>query len=113
MDPSQTTLNPITWTSHFIRPYLPQISIAITSSILALFGSEINGWFKAIIRKRPFLIRVGAFVMLVAFGYGALNLFCAHLVSRILAQASDSLLAPVILAVFVIIGWLAEEKRQI
>jgi hypothetical protein len=105
--------NPIVWTSQAIRPFLPQISVAITSSVLAVFGSEINGWFKQLIRKKPFVLRVSAFVLLVAFGYGALNLFVSHYLSQILILCDDLWLSPLILVAFILIGILAEERRQI
>jgi hypothetical protein len=107
------TANPIIWASQSIRPFLPHVSVAITSSVLAVFGSQINGCFKASIKKRPFIVRVSAFVALVTFGYGALNLFLAHLVSRMLMNTRDLWLAPVVVGVFIGIGVLAEEKRQI
>jgi hypothetical protein len=51
------TTNPIIWASQSIRPFLPHISVAITSTVLAVFVSNI--------------VRVLAFVALVTFGYGA------------------------------------------
>ena len=96
-----------------MRPVLPQISIAMTSTALAIYGSEINKWFKMVVRKQPFVVRVLAFVMLVAFGYGLLNLALAHLVSRLLARTDDLWLSPSVLLVFIVIGVIAEERRQI
>lgn len=105
--------NPIVWASQSIRPVLPQVAIAITSSLLAVSGSLINGWFKSLIKSYHFIVRVIAFVMLVAFGYGALNLALAHLLSLILIQTNDFWLSPLVLAIFICIGLAAEEKRQI
>lgn len=51
--------------------------------------------------------------MLVAFGYGALNLVLAHLLSQMLITTDDLWLSPIILVVFIGIGLLAEEQRQI
>lgn len=113
IDAIHTSANPIVWASQSIRPILPQVAIAITSTLLAVFGGAINGWFKLLIRKRHFIVRVAAFVLLVAFGYGALNLVLAHLLSQMLVKTDDLWLAPVILVVFIIIGIMAEEKRQI
>lgn len=110
---SPASFNPIIWTSHTIRPILPQISVAITSSVLAVFGSEINGWFRQLIRKKPFVLRVAAFVLLVAFGYGALNLFVSHYLSQTLMLCDDLWLSPIALVSFILIGILAEQKRQI
>ena len=105
--------NPIIWTSQSIRPVLPQISIAITSTVLAIYGSDINKRFKSAIRKQVFVVRVFAFVMLVAFGYGLLNLALARLVSRLLMRSDDLWLSPMVLLIFIAIGVIAEERRQI
>lgn len=113
IDPNFSAANPVRWVSQSIRPILPQISIAMTSTVLAIFGGEINDWFKAAIKRHHFVIRVTAFVLLVAFGYGALNLAVSHLLSKALMQADDLWLSPVILGVFVGLGVLAEERRQI
>jgi uncharacterized membrane protein len=107
------TANPIVWASQSIRPVIPQVSIAITSSLLAVFGGAINGWFKLAIKRYHFIVRVFAFVMLVAFGYGALNLALAHLLSQLLITTDDFWLSSIILVVFMGIGLLAEEQRQI
>ncbi len=113
IDPAYSTANPIRWVSQLIRPILPQVSLAMTSTVLAVFGSDINGWFKALIKKRHFFIRVTAFVLLVAFGYGALNLVVSHLVSQMLMKTDDAWLSPAVLGVFIGLGVLAEERRQI
>ena len=108
-----TPVNPITWASQSIRPVLPHVSVAFTSTILAVFGSEINGLVKRLIRRRTFIIRVSAFVALVTFGYGALNLVIAHLVSQMLMGTDDLWLFPVVVSVFIAIGVLAESRKQI
>jgi Protein of unknown function (DUF3392) len=108
-----TPVNPITCASQSIRPILPHVSVAFTSTILAVFGSEINGVVKRLIRRQTFIIRVSAFVALVTFGYGALNLVIAHLVSQMLMGADDLWLFPIVALVFIGIGVLAESRRQI
>lgn len=113
IDAAHATGNPILWTSQWIRHFLPQVSLAITSTVLAVFGGEINCWVKSLIKRRPFLVRVSVFVLLVTFGYGALNIAISHLVSRILMKTDDLFLAPIVVVLFIIIGVIAEEKRQI
>ena len=103
----------MTWASQSIRPVLPYVSVAFTSTILAVFGSEINGLVKRLIRRRTFIIRVSAFVALVTFGYGALNLILAHMISQMLMGADDLWLFPIVASVFIAIGVLAESRKQI
>lgn len=113
IDVTHITANPIVWASQSIRPILPHVALAITSTLLAVFGGAINSWFKLAVKRYPFMVRVFAFVMLVAFGYGALNLALAHLLSRMLIKTDDFLLSPLVFVVFVGLGLLAEEQRQI
>ena len=113
IDHLATPANPMTWASQSIRPVLPYVSVAFTSTIVAVFGSESNGVVKRLIRRRTFVIRVSAFVALVTFGYGALNLVIAHLVSQMLMGTDDLWLCPVVVSVFIGIGVLAESRKQI
>lgn len=113
IDVIHSTSNPVVWASQSIRPVLPQVAVAITSSLLAVYGGAINGAFKMLIKQHHFIVRVTAFVMLMAFGYGALNLVLAHLLSQILFTANDLWLSPLVLTIFTGIGLAAEEKRQI
>lgn len=95
------------------RPYLTQVALAISSTLLAIYGGDINGWFKDLVKGYPFVLRVLAFVLLVAFGYGALGLAMAHFLAVLLGMLANVILAPVICLVFLLIGLLAEEKRHI
>jgi len=51
-------------------------------------------------------------VLLCAFGYGALTLFLTPLVAKQLTALSNLWLPWVSLAVFVLLGMLAQRKRQ-
>ena len=99
--------------SEVVRPYLSPIAVAITSTLLAIFGGDINGWMKEAVKPYPFVVRVACFVLLVAFGYGAVTLLIAHLFARVLASVNNSYLAVLIALTFIVIGMLAEHKRHI
>jgi hypothetical protein len=53
------------------------------------------------------------FVLLCAFGYGALSIYAAKFVKMLLGQLDNLWLAPVIVVSFLVIGLLAEHKRKI
>ena len=99
--------------SEFSRKYLAGISIALISTLLALYGGWINRAVKKSLKGIPALGRFVVFVLLCAFGYGALCLFAARLVQKGMSQLSDQLLFPVIFFVFFILGVLADQNNKI
>jgi hypothetical protein len=96
-----------------MRPHLSYITIAISATLLAIFGNTINSGVKRSVSKWPLFVRVLIFVLLVAFGYGAANLFASHLLARLLMRLDDHYLAVVILVSFVLISILAEHKGHV
>ena len=96
-----------------MRPHLANVALAISATLLAIFGSDINGGIKELIKNWHFLVRLAVFVLLVAFGYGALSLAFAHVLARLLGQIDDLYLAPVVVVTFILIGALAEHRRRI
>jgi len=99
--------------SQSMRPHLHQIAIALSVTLLAVFGNDINGWVKRAVRKHPFPVRVGVFVLLVAFGYGLATVLVSSLVARMLVNVDNRYLACVVLLLFVLVGVLAEHKGNI
>lgn len=96
-----------------MRPHLGGIALAISSTLLAIYGTAINGWVKEQVAQYHFIVRVLAFVLLVAFGYGAANLAISHLLARMLARIDDLYLFPLVLLAFLGIGTLAEHEKHI
>jgi hypothetical protein len=99
--------------SQFLREYVREISVALVATILALYGGYINDGVKSLMKNHHFLFRFMVFVLLCAFGYGAISVYAAHFVRLLLLQLSDLWLAPIIVLCFLIIGLLAERKRKI
>lgn len=99
--------------SRGMRPYLPQIAIAISSTLLAIYGGAINGWVKDCVKPYHFLLRLLVFVLLVAFGYGVLNMLIAHFLGQLMGMFSNAVLMPITVFVFILIGLLAEENKHI
>ena len=104
---------PLIAASTAIRPCLTSIAFAFTATLLAIFGNEINGWFKELVKELHFLVRILAFMGLVAFGYGAATVAIAHTLARLLSQAGNIALSPIVLAALIAIGVLAEHKKHI
>lgn len=99
--------------SRGMRPYLPQIALAISSTVLAIYGGGINKAVKDSVNGYPFALRLLVFVLLVTFGYGAVTLLVSHLLALLIGKFSNLLLMPVTAGIFLVLGYLAEEKNQI
>jgi hypothetical protein len=99
--------------SEALRPHLFQIAIALSATVLAIFGNDINRAVKRLVNKHPFVVRAIVFVLLVAFAYGAATLYLSSLLARGLAWLDDRSLAAVVIVAFVLVGILAEQKGHI
>ena len=99
--------------SQFIRPYVREISLALIATILALYGSYINDAVKSLMKNYHFIVRFSVFVLLCAFGYGALSVYAAKFVKLLLLHINDLWLAPMVIVSFLLIGLLAEHKKKI
>ena len=91
--------------SDLIHPYLTQVALALVATLLFIYGENIHALVKRPIAKQHFLVRVSILIVVCAFGYGALSV--------LLASLDRVSLAPVVCFCFVIVGILAERKRQI
>lgn len=99
--------------SAWVRQYLNQVSLGIIATLLVVYGNDLNTFFRRRMRRFPFIVRVTLFVLLCSAGYGAAAYFSAGILTQLLTQLSDTWLAPIIVLLFVGIGYLAEEKRHI
>ena len=97
--------------SAWVRAHMGTISSAITTTLLVIFGDDINRFVKRRIRGYHFILRTGAFVLLCAVGYGMLSVAGAPAVSRVLRYFGDQYLALSVPAAFVVMGVLAERKK--
>jgi len=94
------------------RPYVRDMALAMVATTLVVFGDELNQIVRRQIAHWHFIWRTGIFVLLCAFGYGALTLFLTPLVAKQLGQLSNLWLPWISLGVFVLLGILAQRRRQ-
>lgn len=99
--------------SGWIRPWLWQTAMALVATVLVIYGEDINALARKIFRNQPFLIRLGIFTLICAFGYGALTVLSAKLLAYILGSLNNVLLAPTVILAFIGVGLLAQGKKQI
>ncbi|ATC94158.1 DUF3392 family protein [Pseudoalteromonas tunicata] len=96
-----------------LAPYLSQIAMLLTVCLIALYGNELNKLIKRVVGRRHFIIRTLVFVVVTAFGYGALVVWLAPFIAHLLAMLKGVWLMPVVCSLFIGLGILAERKNQL
>ncbi len=99
--------------SRLLSPYYTDLSIMLMATILVVYGDVINKHLKRILSPYHFVIRVSLFVLLCAFGYGALTLFGAPFLHHIIAYLPWQYQGAGFVTAFLAIGILAERRRYI
>jgi hypothetical protein len=99
--------------SRALSPYFTEMSIMLMATILVVYGDIINRYIKRILAPYHFIIRVSLFVLLCAFGYGALTLYGAPFLRHIIAFLPWHYQGAGFIVSFLLIGFLAERRRYI
>ena len=99
--------------STWAKSHLTPISTAITTTLLVIYGDDINGLVKRRIRGLNFFVRTGAFIALCAIGYGMMSVAGASAVKQLLRYFGDLYLAPMVVGAFVLMGIHAERKKYL
>lgn len=95
------------------RPYVRDIALAMVATCLVVFGDDLNRLVRRQTAVLHFVWRTGIFILLCAFGYGALTIFLTPLVAAQLAKLSNLWLPWLSLGIFIVLGMLAQRKRQL
>ncbi len=93
--------------------HLGILGTMIVASLLALYGAATTRFVARRIRNWPFPLRTAVFVLLAGFGFGIMIATGSVWVAKLLALAGTTYLPPVVLAVFMVIGILAERSGRI
>ncbi len=103
----------VTMVSGWMRPHVVVIGMAAVATLLVVYGESINRLVKRRIRSLPWVVRLLIFVALCAFGYASVAVFLGRAAGRIFGQLNNLWLAPVVIVVFLIIGWIAEREGHV
>ncbi len=95
------------------RPYVRDIALAMVATALVVFGDDLNRFIRRQIINLHFIWRTLIFILLCAFGYGALTIFLTPLVAGQLAKLGNLWLPWAALGIFVLLAMLAQRKRQL
>ncbi|GLX76897.1 hypothetical protein tinsulaeT_02370 [Thalassotalea insulae] len=97
----------------WFRPYQYQCAMALIATILVIFGNDINGAIKQLVRKQHFIVRTVIFVIVCAIGYGLATVWLTGLLSAQLAKVPDLYIVPVVVLSFISLGSYAQRQRHI
>jgi hypothetical protein len=100
------------WGSMF-RPYVRDIALAMVATCLVVFGDDLNRFVRRQTATLHFIWRSSIFILLCAFGYGALTILLTPLLAKQLAKLANLWLPWVCLGIFIVLGMLAQRKRQL
>ncbi|MGO1246577.1 MAG: DUF3392 domain-containing protein [Oceanisphaera sp.] len=96
-----------------LRPYIREIALAMVTTCLVIFGDDINRIVRRQVSHLHFILRTGVFILLCAVGYGALTVFLTPVVAKQLVLLSNTWLLWACCGFFIILGVLAQRKRQL
>lgn len=101
------------WLAGLLRPYLRETAVALVATVLSIYGGTINAAIKQQIQSLNVVFRLLIFIALCAFGYGVATVFLATLVHMLLSDLSPTNLVIAVVGFFVLVGILAERKKNI
>ncbi len=103
-------MDPVT---NFFSQHLHGVSMSIVATLLVIFGNDINRFIRRMVKNNHFMVRLGVFVLVCAFGYGMATLFLTGILVKSLATIPKQFLTMGIVLIFIVLGLIAESRRQI
>jgi len=97
---------------NWLAQYADHMALAVIATLIFIYGADINRFVRKHVRRAHFFVRLGIFVLVCAFGFGAATILGVSLMRRALLHVDRPLLAPVVLLIFLAIGFLAERKNH-
>jgi uncharacterized membrane protein YfcA len=88
------------------------ISMAMITTLLIVFSSDISSGLKGLTKNFNFPVRLAFFIALCVFGYGMSAVFVAKLLAKMLDSLNNNALALVVILLFIVLGFIAERKNH-
>lgn len=104
-------MNLVIQVSKFMRPYINEISLALIASILTIYGNHLFFIVKKTVSKFHFTLRTLVFVLMCSAGLPAITLYSHRTIKYFLFQMDNLWLFPSTLALFILLGVLAEKHN--
>lgn len=99
--------------SDLLADYFSEMSLMLMATLLVVYGDIINRQVKRSLSGFHFIIRSSLFVLLCAFGYGALTLYGAPFLQHIFKFVAYEYRGIAFILAFVALGIAAERRRYI
>lgn len=99
--------------SSYTRPYLHEIGLSMTATLLVIFGTDITNFVKSQIGSLKYFMRLTLFIIFCAIGFTVLTSYLMPFIVGMLAQIDDLWLFLVVIATYYFIGYLAQRKGLI
>ena len=99
--------------TQWMSPYYTEIALTILATLLVVYGDVLNKHIKRQLKPLHFVFRTLIFVLICAFGYGLLIIFFTPFVKQALLMIPSLYRGMSIVAVFLLLGYLAEHRRYI
>jgi len=99
--------------SQWIQPYYSQVAMTIIATLLVVYGDVLNKHIKRALAPYHFILRTSVFVLICAFGYGAVILFATPFVKQGILLLPAIYQGLVVVMIFLLLGYLAENRRYI
>ncbi|MFQ3198960.1 MAG: putative histidine transporter YuiF (NhaC family) [Paraglaciecola sp.] len=97
----------------WLSSYYSQVAMTIVATMFIVYGDVVNKRIKKLLAPYHFIIRTLAFVLICAFGYGALILFATPHVKLLILQIPSLYRGLSVVLMFLLLGYLAENRRYI
>ena len=92
---------------------MTSISVGLVATLLILYGSYINNYFKRITKSLPFVVRFALFVVLCSVGYAFASSQLVRLLKMGLRELSEFPLIGVVIGSFVLLAFLAKNEKEV
>ena len=99
--------------NQFIIAHLQPLVWALVATVMVVYGAHLNQQLRRVFKPLPWLLRIMAFVVACAVGYGWLSLLLVELMVSALAELRPLAILLVLLGGFLTVGVLAERRRMI
>ncbi len=88
------------------------IATAFITTLLVIYGNDINRLVRRWVSGWPFIFRIAAFIALCALGYGLAITQLSPMLENFL-ESLNEYLTPIVAIMFIAVGMVAERRNQL